>query len=373
MTRWIVFEGAPTVREALDSLETPSDGKPWGEWRTSTFRLGFLPPEDEVRAGPTARGAQDGAASVVAEQSRVDPAGEEGDLSFSSDERVDQVAATPSEEGDLSDDPDPRDLTDMYEMPQDHDHGSPSQSSLGRHVKEEDEDTGFPSGADTERLPPPAQKRRRSSRVLQPDDATARDDQLDPSDPTYSRFSTTYAEDDSYDYTSRSYAMETGAGGSGGGGIGGAPEFPFRKRDLVPLSEMHARSSTGQLVSVLACVWNMNHYDARVGGSGRHEWSLLDSSGQNLPLIIWDGDYGDDAKRVRLGDIVFIGSVSIVPWQEKLQLKYRRKATRIHVCWRATLLDPEDRRHRFHRDWAKEIPEAAAVLQQVDYATTRLT
>jgi hypothetical protein len=147
MTRWIVFEGAPTVREALDSLETPSDGKPWGEWRTSTFRLGFLPPEDEVRAGPTARGAQDGAASVVAEQSRVDPAGEEGDLSFSSDERVDQVAATPSEEGDLSDDPDPRDLTDMYEMPQDHDHGSPSQSSLGRHVKEEDEDTGFPSGA----------------------------------------------------------------------------------------------------------------------------------------------------------------------------------------------------------------------------------
>ena len=66
-------------------------------------------------------------------------------------------------------------------------------------------------------------------------------------------------------------------------------------------------------------------------------------------------------------------AVSIVPWQEKLQLKYRRKATRIHVCWRATLLDPEDRRHRFHRDWAKEIPEAAAVLQQVDYATTRLT
>lgn len=148
--------------------------------------------------------------------------------------------------------------------------------------------------------------------MLQPDDATARDDQLDPSDPTYSRFSTTYAEDDSYDYTSRSYAMETGAGGSGGGGIGGAPEFPFRKRDLVPLSEMHARSSTGQLVSVLACVWNMNHYDARVGGSSRHEWSLLDSSGQNLPLIIWDGDYGDDAKRVRLGDIVFIGCESFL-------------------------------------------------------------
>lgn len=162
-------------------------------------------------------------------------------------------------------------------------------------------------------LPPPAQKRRRSSRVL-PDDATARDDQLDPSDPTYSRFSTTYAEDDSYDYTSRSYAMETGAGGSGGGGgIGGAPEFPFRKRDLVPLSEMHARKSTGQLVSVLACVWNMNHFDARGGGaSGRHEWSLLDSSGQNLPLVIWDGDYGDDAKRVRLGDVVFIGRESFL-------------------------------------------------------------
>lgn len=159
-------------------------------------------------------------------------------------------------------------------------------------------------------LPPPAQKRRRSSRV-QMDDATARDDPLDPSDPTYSRLSTTYADDDSYDYTSRSYAMETGAGGSGGG-IGGAPEFPFRKRDLVPLGEMHARKSTGQLVSVLACVWNMNHYDARGGGSGRHEWSLLDSSGQNVPLIIWDGDYGEDAQQVRLGDVVFIGRESFL-------------------------------------------------------------
>lgn len=328
MTRWIVFEGAPTIQEAFESLETSSHGKPWGDWRTSTFRLGFLPPEaDEERAGP-AHGAEEGSASAVTEQSRAGPAGEEGDLSSSSDERLEQVAATPSEEGNLSDDSDPRDLTDMYEMSQDL-----SRSSLGRHVKEEDDDSEFPFGAgefrlgldmyrvsrltwliecllaDTEILPPPAQKRRRSSR-LQAYDATARDDQLDPSDPTYSRFSTTYGEDDSYDYTSRSYALETGAGGSGGGGIGGAPEFPFRKRDLVPLGEMHARKSTGQLVSVLACVWNMNHFDARGGGSGRHEWSLLDSSGQNLPLIIWDTDYGDEAERVRLGDIVFIGRES---------------------------------------------------------------
>ena len=217
MTRWIVFGGAPTVQEALDSLETPSDGKPWGEWTTSHFRLGFLPPEEEERARPATQGAQGGPASAVVhpttasegdvgdlssssdervdqvaatpsegvdlcdeldprcltdEYRRARPAtqgaqggpasavvhpttaseGDVGDLSSSSDERVDQVAATPSEGGDLCDELDPRCLTDEYrrqEISHDDVLDPTSQSSLGRHVKEEDDDSGFPSGGES--------------------------------------------------------------------------------------------------------------------------------------------------------------------------------------------------------------------------------
>lgn len=155
MTRWIVFEGAPTVQEALDSLETPSDGEPRGEWTTSHFRLGFLPPEEEERAGPATQGAQGGPASAVVHPT-TDSEGDVGDLSSSSDERVDQVAATPSEEGDLCDEPDPREFTDEYrrrEISHDDVLDPTSRSSLGRHVKEEDDDSGFPSGGES-RLSP---------------------------------------------------------------------------------------------------------------------------------------------------------------------------------------------------------------------------
>ncbi|GAA5862215.1 hypothetical protein JCM3774_004826 [Rhodotorula dairenensis] len=296
-----------------------------------------------------------------------------------SDEHVNESrAATPSQEGNLSNDDGSGashkagGLQGQEQTRYDYQCTSRAWSlDPTRFKHEEDDESGFPSGG---MLPPPVQKRRRSLRTwpigepVEEEISTTTNRPADLSDPTYSRLSTAYAEDDSYDHLSRSYAVETG---TGSGGIGGAPEFPFRKRDLVPLSEMHARQSLGQPVSVLACVWAINHYDAR--STKRHEWSLLDSSGQNLPFIIWDSEYGDEVKRVRLGDIVFLGSITIGSWEDRIQLKYRRNMTKIHVCWRTTLLDPADQRFRFHRDWGKEIPEAAAVLQEVDRAAARLT
>ncbi|GAA5978542.1 hypothetical protein JCM10908_004395 [Rhodotorula pacifica] len=377
MTRWIIFEGAPTAEQAIAACKRPRTAHS-GSWTALNFQLGFRSTDNAVSTNERLK-----VQPTTARHPDMSSLGEAGDLS--ADEREDEIAGTPSEEGDLSVEEEceadhhsrtafqhgKNEGTLLDQSVQ----GGADRSLLSR-VKEEEGDSGFSS---VDMLPPPAQRRRRSSRV-NPSDVSAatshRDSTAfhanpppDPSDPSNSRFSTTYAEDDSYEYTSRSYAVETGAGGSGG--IGGAPEFPFRRRDLVPLSEMYTRQKAGQPVSVLASVWTMRQFET--AGMTRHEWSLLDSSGQNLPLIIWGGDYSGNARQVRIGDIIFLGGISVDAWQGKLQLKYRRTTTKIHVCWRTTVVDPEDRQFRFHRDWGKEIPEAAAVLKEVDFAAARLS
>lgn len=154
--------------------------------------------------------------------------------------------------------------------------------------------------------PPPAQKRRRSSQPpLAAVDFTldlSRDsDELSRAPPAagpsfldHSRFTGTRT-DDSYEQTFRSQADH----------IGGAPEFPFRKRQLVPLNELHAVRDPKQLVSVLAAVWDIKERDTSRGRLC--EWSLVDSSGHSCPFARWPDDYSADAKQVRLGDVVFLG------------------------------------------------------------------
>lgn len=421
MTRWIVFEGPPTRQEALNSCSARRGGQSEAFWTSLHFRLAFGPSKrtdcEEGERGGHIRPTTPSPSAQIEEK---------GDLS--PHERNSNSPATPSEEGDLSSDEGPSDLYDTsdrehWEQSRHDKHFDACSRSIGAtRIKQEDDDVfAFPSGGRclillcrgcqmkasgelnnlfTEMLPPPAQKRRRSSRIwpideVAEEDLAATERPPEPTDPTHSHLSTTCAGDDSYDCVSRSYVGETA---SGCGGIGAPPEFPFRRRDLVPLSEMHVRQLSGQPVSVLACVWAINHYDAN--GTKRHEWSLLDSSGHNHPFIIWDSDYGQPARSVRLGDVVYLGcelpypphrersflvdravmtdltssaALAIGSWQGKLQLKYRRKATKVQVCWRMTLLDPEDRRYRFHRDWGKEIPEAAAVLREVDGPAARIS
>lgn len=57
---------------------------------------------------------------------------------------------------------------------------------------------------------------------------------------------------------------------------------------------------------------------------------------------------------------------------DKPQLNFRKNTTQIKICWRTRVIDAEDAAYRFHRDWASEIPEAAAVIQEAEAAEAKL-
>ncbi|BGP53733.1 hypothetical protein JCM8202_005505 [Rhodotorula sphaerocarpa] len=360
MTSWIVFARPPTATEARAAIDCGGGGR--GEWTTSVFRFKSTDsaadagsPEDESTAEWLSHsdiGARPAAASALLETANRrdlstrshDPEKEvsgANETSFAAYQRQ-PYAAHGVDRSEIADRPSP-----FY-------------------VKEEEpSDLDLRFASDLE--PPPAQKRRRVSYGrfgFAPTD-------LDRTDETsYMRSAANHTTadltavaswrtDDSYEPTYRSNA-----------GIGPPPEFPFRRRDLLPLNEVAASAAEQRQVSVLATVWNIKQRDA--GSKRLHEWSLLDSSGQNCPFILWESDVSDTSRQVRLGDVVFLGSVTAGTWANRPQLKHRRGATRIHICWRTNLLDPDDERYRFHRGWASEVPEAQAVLDQVDYAAARL-
>lgn len=95
------------------------------------------------------------------------------------------------------------------------------------------------------------------------------------------------------------------------GRIGAPPDLAFRLEDLVSLADARACSTNEDSASVLACIKAMSHFETR--GSTRYEWLLVDTSGQEMPLVIWAGELGqDDAQNARLGDIV-LSKVSTLP------------------------------------------------------------
>ncbi|POY70608.1 hypothetical protein BMF94_6386 [Rhodotorula taiwanensis] len=361
MTHWIAFPRPPTTAEVYAARE---QGYKRGGWSDRTYPVAR--PRPQVNNAPTPRPRDTRApaeSNVRAAISGGSTVGDEEEPDFGRAYRSFVEEGIPEADRHLFQHA--HDLARLRER--DARAGDTTEESSARDEEELDPDLHFQSDL----APPPAQKRRRSSQPpLAAVDFTldfSRDsDELSrapqtagPSFLDHSRFTGTRT-DDSYEQTFRSQADH----------IGGAPEFPFRKRQLVPLNELHAVRDPKQLVSVLAAVWDNQERDTSRGRLC--EWSLVDSSGHSCPFARWLDDYSADAEQVRLGDVVFLGSVSVKSWMDKPQLNFRKNTTQIKICWRTRVIDAEDAAYRFHRDWASEIPEAAAVIQEAEAAEAKL-
>lgn len=318
MTSWIVFARPPTATEARAAIDCGGGGR--GEWTTSVFRFKSTDsaadagsPEDESTAEWLSHsdiGARPAAASALLETANRrdlstrshDPEKEvsgANETSFAAYQRQ-PYAAHGVDRSEIADRPSPFYVKE--EEPSDLDLRFASKlPSLSSYLQSDPADrTAFRCAGDLE--PPPAQKRRRVSYGrfgFAPTDL----DRTDETSYMRSAANDTTADltavasgrtDDSYEPTYRSDA-----------GIGPPPEFPFRRRDLLPLNEVAASAAEQRQVSVLATVWNIKQRDA--GSKRLHEWSLLDSSGQNCPFILWESDVSDTSRQVRLGDVVFLG------------------------------------------------------------------
>ncbi|BGP13899.1 hypothetical protein JCM10213_002540 [Rhodosporidiobolus nylandii] len=366
MPRWVVFDGAPSVEQCLNTPKTSPTAP--GTWRTL---LVDLPPPlsttSSKKRGPSLRPTEsqyeDAEVSGVTERpiKRAKEAGTEPAASqfadadttglFSSSRRAELVPPSQPEDGEMK-------------------QGCPGKRARREEelVKEEPEE-GDETGRSTSLfLPAPSQPHKRHSlyRQTQPShsvlESQSRSFRFPPSAvPEVSNVTSVFAEEGgTYDTT---YAGD-------GTSIGAPPSFSWQLADITPLNQLRqymGRNRRGEVIKtgVLASVIDTRAADPNARAPSTV--SLMDRSGaQVVKLALW-GDTGRQVLRViQRGDVLFIGNVTVDQHNKQIQLKFSEYSSQLGICWRSYVEDDNDELYRFHEGWRAHIPQARRVLEEAE-------
>ncbi|BGP30090.1 hypothetical protein JCM10296v2_001842 [Rhodotorula toruloides] len=361
MPRCIAFDGAPTVKLLLETVDAASP--PRSAWQTFTFRL--APPSSPRSTSKGGRGGQDVGRRRTAGEGRgggQQGAGEpaqvwdvtssqfaDADISRQGDE----AEAVPSGETDED--------TLLHVRKRPRRRSTPSQESW-EPVKEEAGDDFEGESRMSVILPPPTQLGRRST--LFPPTQNAHEFTTSTFPPTAPRPGITAASTDFYG--DDSYA---GTQSIGGISLGPPPQFSWHVHQLVPLDRLRGRLANHKKryskFSVLACVLTFDKRDTKVGSLT--EVVLVDSTGQTATLVLWKESGDEIARVIQRGDVIFVENLAIKEYNGKIQLSFSDRESQLGVCWRTHITDDADYDYRFPEAWRHDIPQANAVLREAEW------
>ncbi|BGP06057.1 hypothetical protein JCM10049v2_001876 [Rhodotorula toruloides] len=361
MPRWIVFDGAPAVKLLLETVDAPS--LPASGWQTFTFRL--APPSSPrstskgVRVGQVAErhgtagngsvGGLKGAGEAAQVWNVTSSQFADADVS----RRGEEAQAVPSSE--LDED------TFLRVRKRPRRRSTPSQES-SEPVKEEARDDFEGESRMSVMLPPPTQRRRRST--LFPPSQTANDITTSTFPPTAPLPDITAASTDFYG--DDSYAATQSIGGIS---LGPPPQFSWHVHQLVPLDQLRGRLANQKKryakFSVLACVLTFDKRDTKVGSLT--EVVLVDSTGQTATLVLWKESGDEIARVIQRGDVIFVENLAIKEYNGKIQLSFSDRESQLGTCWRTHITNDADYDYRFPEAWRHDIPQANAVLREAEW------
>ncbi|GAA6008939.1 hypothetical protein JCM10207_004034 [Rhodosporidiobolus poonsookiae] len=147
--------------------------------------------------------------------------------------------------------------------------------------------------------------------------------------------------------------------------MGAPPELKWEIHDLVPLDQLRKRLKDGRRVSVLAAV--VDYQASEEGSKLPTTVSLTDHTGQPTKLTLWRDIGREVLQYIRKGDILFVSDVTPKEYQGVVNLGFDEWSSRLGITWRSLVFDEEDERYRFHEGWRQHIPQAEAVLTEVDW------
>ncbi|GAA6056411.1 hypothetical protein JCM3770_000689 [Rhodotorula araucariae] len=371
MTRFVLFEGAPTVQQCYSSLD--ANAPPAGVWHAFTVELSPSPPLHQ----PTSRApsssleaAWQGSATpppAKKKRRRASPTPQQNpwDVTTSQFDDADEPpeAGVPSETADVI--PSTQDDADSLEMAR----RKMRRCSSSSPELQQDEDGASRTSF---MMPPPTQTRSRYSAVyrmqqaqpaFQPQHEVSLPFPPTAPLPDVSRALTSYTTDDSYDAT---YAD--------GISLGVPPHFGWKVYNLTRLDQLRRRLAKANRappkISVLAAV---NSYEQRETRAGIvTEVTLIDDSGQHAKLVLWKAAGVEIAEVIRRGDIVYVESVALKEYNHALQLTFSDRDSQLGICWRTHVLDEDDEVYRFHVGWRESLVEAEEVLKQAEWFAQRL-
>ncbi|BGP37977.1 hypothetical protein JCM10449v2_001904 [Rhodotorula kratochvilovae] len=375
MTRFVLFDGAPTIEQCYSSLGT--NAAPAGAWHTFTVELSPSPPphQSTSRSSPfTPEIAAQGLGTPPAAKNkrrRSSPGSQQNpwDVTTSQFDDADEpheVGVPPKEAAAV---PSSDDEPDSLEMER---RKVRRRSSSSPEVEPEQEDEDDGTSRISFMMPPPTQTRSRYSSVYRmqqsqpafqpPHDVSFPFPPPAPL-PDVSRAMTSYTADDSYDAT---YAD--------GASLGAPPHFGWKVYNLSALDQLRKRLAKAKgastKVSVLAAVNSFERRETRAGFVA--EVTLIDDSGQHVKLVLWKAAGVEIAKVIRPGDIVYVESVTLKEYNNALQLTFSDRDSQLGICWRTHILDEDDELYRFHVGWRESIAEAEEVLKQAEWFARRM-
>ncbi|KAL7342443.1 DNA-Apurinic or apyrimidinic site lyase [Rhodotorula toruloides] len=360
MPRWIAFDGAPTVKLLLETVDATSS--PCSAWQTFTFRL--APPSSPRSTSKGVRAGQDEGRRGTADDGRT--GGQQGagepaqvwDVTSSQfadadiSRRGDEAEAVPPSETDEDT------LLRVRKRPRRR--STPSQES-SEPVKEEARDDFEGESRMSVMLPPLTQRRRRST--LFPPTQTANDITTSTLPPTAPLPDITAASTNCYG--DDSYAATQSIGGIS---LGPPPQFSWHVHQLVPLDQLRGRLANQKKryakFSVLTCVLTFDKRDTKAGSLT--EVVLVDSTGQTATLVLWKESGDEIARAIQRGDVIFVENLAIKEYNGKIQLSFSDRESQLGICWRTHITEDADYDYRFPEAWRHDIPQANAVLREAD-------
>ncbi|GAA6020084.1 hypothetical protein JCM11491_006389 [Sporobolomyces phaffii] len=159
--------------------------------------------------------------------------------------------------------------------------------------------------------------------------------------------------------------------------IGAPPALPWAIYDLTKLDQLRTRlahagaggDSDSAVVSVLGVVVSV---DVKETSRARlAEVVLGDETGGHGKVIAW-GQEGDELNAaLRVGDVVYFGIKLIKSkFSGALELRLIERTSRVGIAFRTRVFDAlADGVYRFDRAWGRELEQARAVLDIVDWWT----